>query len=80
MSNSYEFYESYAHFFCFCFGTLRLSHCQNGKTTAIRRTAFTETSVSRKHEGIVKGTLETPRTSEYYCDEGFKGGFLIGPL
>ena len=40
------------------------------KTTAIRRAAVRETSVSRHHGGPIEGPPETPRTSQHYHIEG----------
>ena len=40
------------------------------KTTAIRRAAVRETSVSRHHRGTIEGPTETPRTSEHNHIEG----------
>ena len=46
--------------------------CVLPKTTAIRRAAVRETSVSRHQGDIIEGPPETPRTSLYYRIEGFK--------
>ena len=43
------------------------------KTTAIRRAAVRETSVSRHHGGPIEGPPETRRTSLHYRIEWFKG-------
>ena len=36
---------------------------QIGKTTAIRRIAHRETSISRHHKGLIEGPSETPGTT-----------------
>ena len=46
------------------------------KKTAIRR--IREIGVSRRHGDLIEGPTETPRTSQHYSIERFKGGLQLG--
>ena len=45
-------------------------HTNLKKITAIRRTAFHESDVSRHHVGLIEGHPETPQTSQHHGIEG----------
>ena len=47
------------------------------KSTTIRRRTVQETAVSRHHEWPNKGPLETPRSSQFYGIERFKGAPIM---
>ena len=46
---------------------------RTGKTTAIRRIAVKETSVSRHHGNPIEGLSESRRISQYYRIKVFMG-------
>ena len=52
----------------------------SGKITAIRRIAVRETGISRYHRDPIKGSPETPRTSQHFYIGGFKGALNWDPI
>jgi len=51
----------------------RIMRGETARTTSIRRVAVRKASVSRQHGGPIEGPPETPRTSQHYRIQGFKG-------
>ena len=49
------------------------------KNSTIRRTAVRETGDSWHHGSSIEGHPKTPRTSQYFGIEKFKGGFQLDP-